>query len=76
MQWGLPMSGSDEGAGKAMATRPLTIALATAALTWLSAAPAWATITIQLENADANGGALTGGDRSDERELLGHIRGL
>lgn len=59
MQWGLPMSGSDEGAGKAMATRPLTIALATAALTWLSAAPAWATITIQLENADANGGALT-----------------
>jgi hypothetical protein len=47
------------GAGKGMATRPLTIALATAALTWLSAAPAWATITIQLENADANGGALT-----------------
>jgi hypothetical protein len=53
------MGGSDGGVGKAMATRPLTIALATAALTWLSAAPAWATITIQLGNADANGGALT-----------------
>jgi hypothetical protein len=45
--------------GTAMGMRLLGGVLATAACALLSAAPAGATITIQLANADTNGGALT-----------------